>query len=154
MKGLTVHQPWAWAIFAPIPAGPKDVENRSQLWHHRGELAILGGRRPVDVVRRHRVQRLAGDLEVPADYALPMGFVLGVVDLVDVHWAEAGCCSSRWAEEQPYVSRLTERRVARVSHLVLARPRPVLQPIPATGFLGMRDLPAYLGPRIRERLAA
>lgn len=144
MKGITVHQPWAWAMFAPIPDGPKDVENRSQLWHHRGDLAILAGRRRPDALRSFRCHQLAG-IELPPDYAQPLGFVLGVVDLVDVHWAEPGCCSSRWAEHGPIYNAETGVRNGCRSHLVIARPRCLVEPVPATGFQGMRDLPASLG---------
>lgn len=153
MIGITVHQPWAFAIFGEFPDGPKDVENRSQMWHHRGELAILSSRRRPDVLRRHRVTRLAG-VDLPNDEDLPRGFVLGVVDLVDVHWQEEGCCSSRWAEAVPYISRMTDRRVARVSHLVLERPRELYHPIPSVGFLGMRPLPDDLGSLVAGMLAA
>jgi hypothetical protein len=154
MKGITVNQPWAWAIFGlEFPDGPKDVENRSQLWHHRGDLAILSSRRRPDALRSWSVHKLAG-VELPPAAALPLGFVLGVVDLVDVHWAADGCCSSRWAEPRPYVSRLNDQRVARVSHLVLERPRELPQPIPSVGFLGVRSLPDDLGSLVAGMVAA
>lgn len=99
MKALTIQQPWAWAIF-----NGKNIENRSQLWSHRGLLAIHAGSRLADsamhdprilgavagspIDSRCRFWSLQGDLEPHLVY----GAIIGVVEVVDCHPA-AGCCA-------------------------------------------------------------
>lgn len=135
MKALTVQQPWAWAIIH----GGKDVENRTQLWKHRGPVVIHAGLR-----YSHRgfdvINRLCG-LNLPpwnvGHDSETTGTIIGVVDLVDAHHAEAGCCESPWAETS-YVEHGGRVR-HEIVHLVLEHPRPVT-PVVARGSLGLWDL--------------
>ena len=145
MRAITVRQPWAWAIIH----GGKDVENRTRniAGAYRGPVAIHAG--------------LAFDEHMPRDLApeivelftarrhYPRGAIIGVVDLVDIHECRshrgdsdvpdcvrsgtplATTCSS-WAEF---------RRGETVHHLVLANPRPLVEPIPWRGQLGLWTLP-------------
>lgn len=64
--------------------------------------------------------------------------LIGVVDVVDAHIAEGGCCESPWAEHE-YVEHGGRVR-HQVAHLVLANPRPVT-PVRLRGRLGLWNLP-------------
>lgn len=147
MKALTVQQPWAWAIVH----GGKDVENRTQAWSYRGPLAIHAGARWSERgLASPLIQQAAKDVdpEKPVvlpwldkiwkhEASLPLGAIIGVVDLVDVHsadwcWEPEGLCSP-WAEPSG------DRDVV---HLVLESPRPLRRPIAARGRLGLWTPPA------------
>lgn len=83
--------------------GGKDVENRTQAWSYRGPLAIHAGARWSD---RGGHSRLVARAFVRDRQAMGIRGVvkdmdrllIGVVDLVDAHTAEPGCCESPWAE--------------------------------------------------------
>ncbi|WKN47132.1 hypothetical protein [Nocardioides sp. Arc9.136] len=153
MKALTVQQPWAWAIVH----GGKDVENRTQAWSYRGPLAIHAGQR---VSERGLVSPLVRDAwDETANYDVDecddweLGAIIGVVDLVGVHvaepeiendsgsgvWAPA-CCESPWAEQAYDEHGGRTRRD--VVHLGLANPRPLPEPLPCKGRLGLWTPPA------------
>ena len=75
-RALSVRQPWAHLIVAGI----KRIENRVWTTRYRGPLLIHAGRQwydePIeDIEQRHGIT-------IPRD--LPLGGVVGVVDLVDV----------------------------------------------------------------------
>jgi hypothetical protein len=161
MRAITVRQPWAWAIIH----GGKDVENRTQAWSYRGPLAVHAGAQFSD---RGLSSDLIQDAAVRVDRdrpvvvntlgkiwrheeSLPLGAIIGIVDLVDIHHAEnvgsdldqlmgvSACCDSVWAERQ-YVE--AGGRVRRqLVHLLLENPRPV-DPIPCRGHLGLWTPPA------------
>lgn len=154
MRAITVRQPWAWAI---IYAG-KDVENRTRniAGGYRGLLAIHAGLRdddagwasidpdryPIDPLKAVRSLLRFGGVR---------GAIIGVVDLVDMHHCKAsqtadfagqpvcfddhtpiGQTCSPWAQGPDDCPGLY--------HLVLANPRPI-EPIPATGHLGLWAVP-------------
>ncbi|PPF38354.1 ASCH domain-containing protein [Pseudoclavibacter sp. AY1H1] len=138
MRVLTVRQPWAWAIIH----GGKDVENRSRnlAGGYRGPVAIHAGLTAVDYddpVWEQNEYRDAFARETSAvrHRVDERGSIIGVVDLVDVHNDEGpgphddpnGCCTSVWHEDGEW-------------HLVLANPRPLTEPIPFKGGLGLRKL--------------
>lgn len=136
MKGLTVKQPWAWAIVN----GGKTVENRKQVWSYRGPLAIHAGRTwsdrgaVSDLVHHAWAQHgLNGGVQAGLlqRHWFPHSSVIGVVDLVDCHVAD-GCCGP-WGESGE----------GRITHLVLENPRPVA-PIPCSGALGLWSVPEYV----------
>ena len=91
-----------------IIAGVKDVENRSWPTKYRGSLLIHAGK-GID----H--SEWTGTLD-----DMPAGVIIGVVDLVDCV-RDSG---SEWAEPDSW-------------HWVLANPRPLPEPIPAKGKLGL-----------------
>ena len=139
---LTVKQPWA----QPIVDGHKTVENRSggfgrnyrgPLWIHAGAVWSTRGAQSQLVVDTYRSAsingRLFGDRVDRSHF--PTGVVLGVVDVVDAHHAEPGCCDSLWAE-QTYTE-AGGRTVTRIVHLVLANPRPVQSDLRVPGALGL-----------------
>lgn len=147
MRILTVRQPWAHAI---IHQG-KDVENRVRnvAGDYRGRVAIHAGQkmfRPGGEESR-RIADITGYLPLmmmPGQY----GAIIGVVDLVAVHSVdEVGCMAaipdcSPWAETVPGMH-----------HLRLANPRPLAEPIPFTGTLGLRRLDDETIARIEAAIA-
>ncbi|MGB3771724.1 MAG: hypothetical protein WBA00_11335 [Rhodococcus sp. (in: high G+C Gram-positive bacteria)] len=147
MKALTTQQPWAWAILH----GGKTISNRTQNWNYRGPLAIHAGNRWSDHgghsdlvaeswARYAPVDQIVSD---PMDAGLDadlfvFGVIIGTVDLVDVH-PDAGCCRP-WGESAYVEHGGRERR--RITHLVLENPRPLAEPIPCKGALGLWTPPA------------
>lgn len=159
MRALTVQQPWAWAIVH----GGKDVENRTQAWSYRGPLAIHAGVRisqrglDSDLVTDAWQQAYGWDIRDGAYFTT--GAIIGVVDLVDAHRAEAGCnhddpcrelacCDSPWAELSYAGDGGKTRRD--VVHLVLENPRPLPSPIPCRGALGLWTPPAEVLDQLHE----
>ncbi|WP_205683910.1 hypothetical protein [Cryobacterium aureum] len=153
-----MKQPWAWAIVH----GGKDVENRVRnlAGDYRGPVAIHAGLTPDT-----SAQGLwpVGEL-IPAAAWQARGAIIGVVDLAGVHRTtdtpiprcyETGvpngirdsCDSDRrlcspWAESN-----------GRMWHMELANPRPLAEPIPYCGALGLRTLPAEVVEQINRQLA-
>lgn len=164
MRGLTVRQPWAWAIIH----GGKDVENRSRsLGQYRGPVAVHAAVRDAPMLYDARAQETDSARLVwwsLNGYPTQRGAVIGVVDLVDVHHGPVagglhGCfhdcdvlgwspvvegdktaCCSPWAQ-------------ADHEHLMLANPRPLSEPIPWRGRLGLWTVPPDLDAAIREQVA-
>lgn len=167
MRILTVRQPWAWAIIH----GGKDVENRVRniAGDYRGPVAIhaaigataeLSGAQE-DFLLEHDVdgkieQWLEGE-------PIEGGVIIGVVDLVDVHTASViGGCGRiiRDCEEHPSGCRahcspwaFGPSTKGWFHHLVLANPRPLAEPIPYKGALGLRRLDADVVAQITEAIA-
>lgn len=127
MRVLTVRQPWAWAIIQ----GGKNVENRSRnvAGSYRGPVAIHAGLTP-DTTAQIKWPRCE---LVPQEAWKVRGAVIGVVDLLEVHDAR-WCCEpwGQWPGE----------------HLVVANPRPLRNPVPAKGRLGLWTP----GPELLERI--
>lgn len=153
MRILTVRQPWAWAIIH----GGKDVENRSRniAGDYRGPVAIHAGLAPFEQHNMaSRAHHDAHGTEVPT--AIGFGAIIGVVDLVDVHWCFTACnqvpinfpgvgdgiahvTCSEWGTECSF-------------HLSLASPRLLPEPIPYRGALGLRELPAEVEQQIWQQI--
>jgi len=149
MRGLTVRQPWAWAIIH----GGKDVENRTRsLGQYRGPVAIHAGRQWAGDEALAEVERMIGFDSTPGGFIL--GNVIGVVNLVDAHpdvdqpegcrtswlpWRAEDICSE-WAQPGQH-------------HLMFSNPRPLAHPIPWRGRLGLWTVPADLEAAIREQVA-
>lgn len=140
MRALTVQQPWSWAIIH----GSKDIENRTQLWRYRGPLAIHAGQRwsehggvdprVLSAAKGILRTQLHPDMSTSLNRGgFEYGVILGTVDLVDCH-PDAGCCKP-WGESAYVEHGGRERR--RITHLVLENPRPLAEPIPCTGALGL-----------------
>lgn len=159
MRILTVRQPWAWAIFHG-----KDVENRVRniAGDFRGPIAIHAGKAVFEEeggaypeVQRaiwsedegytptdDQLWEVADDVD-PDDPRFVYGAVLGVVDLADVHRAAR---HYEPIEGAPWVMECTDRPCCspwgerETEHLVLENPRPLSEPIPFRGALGLRRL--------------
>lgn len=124
MRVLSVRQPWAWAI---LHAG-KTVENRTRsLGTYRGPVAIHAAL----TIERDTVMpaEAIATADVPAWYAT--GAIIGVVELLDTHHADI--CRDRGEHCSPWAK-------PGVHHLTLAAPRPMLEPLPFRGGLGLRRL--------------
>lgn len=157
MRILTVRQPWAGAI---IHRG-KDVENRVRniAGDYRGPVAIhVALRHSYDAVSAHNA--IAGYLDEHSIYGY--GHIIGVVDLVGVH--DSGDCfhesilhaaelfrSDREAFNELPITSGAGGLIGRASfcspwaqdgqlHMKLANPRPLTEPIPFKGALGLRTL--------------
>lgn len=151
MRVLTVRQPWAWAIIH----GGKDVENRVRniAGEYRGPIAIHAaiGKTAVLDDRQQRLL-LNADKDDRGGIAAWLdgepivgGVILGVVDLVDVHRAEgteAGITADEIRDRNPYAlnGACSPWAEANAHHLVFANPRPLAEPIPYRGALGLRTL--------------
>lgn len=151
IKILTVRQPWAWAIIH----GGKDVENRSRniAGDYRGTVAIHAGlTTDLDAMSRDMVGRIATTRLFRPEREWfsnsPNGAIIGVVDLVDVHHSDN--CPGRTVVEDVgtnlvkgyHDSLCSPWAMYRNWHLILANPRPLPEPIPHKGALGLRTLPA------------
>lgn len=133
MKTLSVRQPWSWAI----ARGFKPVENRTWSTPYRGPLAIHAGQRwddSGDEALRFVVSTLrAQGSPVPPTLQdeLPLsgtGLVVAVVDLVDIcgDGVHGECDCGPWAATGQM-------------HWRLANARPLAEPVPAKGRLGLWD---------------
>lgn len=144
MRGLTVRQPWAWAI----ARGGKNIENRTVRWRYRGALAIHAAvnwsppRSSTEALAAawSRVHGRRVPMR-PASKAFVYGAVIAVAELVDVHPQTAACdpeVCAPWGEAS-YTAADGGRRVA-IVHLVLVDVQPVA-PVPCVGFLGLWTVP-------------
>ena len=135
MKALSVRQPWAWAI----AHGRKDVENRTWPTQWHGRLAIHASARwDEDGAWDWRVMEAALSEEpVQRDDRFVLSAVIAVADLVDV----ARGVNSLWAEPGQF-------------HWRLANVRPLAEPMPCKGRLGLWDLPDDVEAAVVAHLAA
>ena len=158
MRILTVRQPWAWAIIH----GGKDVENRVRniAGDYRGPVAIHAGLSPNPGPWWAAIDPPFGS--TPHDDHENWGAIIGVVDLVDVHSASViGGCG--WMDhhcpEHPNGCRrhcspwaMGPKPDGWYLHLELANPRPLAEPIPFKGALGLRNLDDATIARIEAQL--
>ena len=179
MRVITVRQPWAWAIIY----GGKDVENRSRniAGAYRGPVAIHAG-----LAWDTSADDLRGDPSHPFGWAIasneaqrdcgrsPVGAIIGVVDLVDVHTSRD--CYHRnlrrlvnlYRNDRAACQALPDNGagglVGKVRlcspwamddhlHLALSHPRPLVTPIPAKGRLGLWTPTPELVTQIEEALS-
>ena len=122
MKCLSCKQPWADLIVG----GVKDVENRSWSTRYRGPLLIHAGL-TVNVAGIEWLRRWR-DIEIDRS-ALPLGAILGAVDLVDCRKTRA----SRWHHHGAV-------------GWYFENPRRLQTPIPYKGQLGVFNVPDHLLP--------
>ena len=174
MRILTVRQPWAWAIIH----GGKDVENRSTsiagayrgpvAIHAAKELADTGGLPTLIAQAIGRVSgrlghiphvpQFGGDMPHRGNTLAPWygnrGAIIGVVDLIGAHIAYEGfACPglrgpcSEWAAPGGSMPPYSD-----IFHYQLANPRPLPEPIPYKGALGLRTLPGIIEQQILAQL--
>jgi hypothetical protein len=142
MKALTVQQPWAWAIVH----GGKDVENRTRNLpgSYRGPVAIHAGKREdEDGYYDDMIREALGTVDDSwvLEERLARGVIVGIVNLVSVHHDHqhgTDRCSpwSQWGQW----------------HLVLANPRPLAEPVPCRGALGLWTVPPGVDDQVRLQL--
>lgn len=116
LPALTIRQPWLAAILA----GDKRVENRSWPTKYRGFIALHAARA---LSREGRDDPLVqAVLARPGAPALTTGALVATARITDCH-RDIGCCRP-WGQPGLY-------------HWTLADVRPLPEPIPATGRLGL-----------------
>jgi hypothetical protein len=143
MRALSVRQPWAWAI-----CHGKDVENRSKGTKHRGLLAIHASKSAPyrEDVNDPRIVDLivANSLDDPSS---AQGAVVAVATLAGCHLSPdfGGTCGatrplcSPWSARDQY-------------HWQLADVRPLPEPVPCRGMLGLWRLPDEVEKAVRAQL--
>ena len=161
MRAITIRQPWAWAV---IHAG-KTVENRSRniAGGYRGPVAIHASKRDdlsafiasnvlCEAVERYLPRRTRGGLvDMREPWLLNHGMIIGVADLVDVHYVDGH--SERWdAEAERNTTCSPWAHHGPIWHLVFTNPRPLAHPIPARGQLGLWTLPDDVEQEIPTRV--
>lgn len=156
MRILTVRQPWAWALIH----GGKDVENRVRniAGAYRGPVAIhaalsTGSWNEAEAALQAVHLRTGEDARRHV-VGGPRGAIIGVVDLVGVHDSRGEGCGTRKGTAQlgEIIPRCSEWAEPWTHHLVVANPRPLSEPIPFRGALGLRRLDADTIRQIEEQL--
>jgi len=160
VKGLVIQNPWLWCttqVAADDQA--KAVENRTWTTPHRGDVALIEGRRldagawdgshaPLIRAARQRWWKTQplGPQVGPWPWETTRGAVVAVARLADVcgtcaDRAQTVCCS-------PWAVSVTGHYHWRWQDM-----RPLPEPIPLRGWQGLRDLPADVEAAVREQLA-
>jgi hypothetical protein len=157
MRILTVRQPWSEAIIF----GGKDVENRTKnlAGDYRGPVAIHSAKRPATPEEWRAFDSIYPDAMLRMAESVPWsqeeyGVIIGVVDLIAVH--DAGICTA-WGLLKPGIvdhSWCSPWAEPDVKHLVLANQRPLSEPIPYRGALGLRRLDNETTARILAQMEA
>ena len=152
MRVLTVRQPWAEAIIF----GGKNVENRPRniAGDYRGPVAIHTGLYKPKPEEWRSFERDHPDAMARMMNTVPwaqeeFGVIIGVVDLVHVHTADDAEQTKNLRGLWPTCSPWAERSGW---HLALINPRPLAQPIPFKGALGLRKLDDDMIARITEAI--
>jgi hypothetical protein len=149
---MSVRQPHAWAIIH----GGKTVENRRQniAGAYRGPVAVHAAKTGDErgwaaaLARRAPWDYVAWMVRTPDRRDAPTGVIIGVVDLVDVHWG----CPEGIVADWPMCSRWAEGPGEEFWHLELRNPRPLPEPIVWKGALGMRRLDPAMVPGLTNIL--
>jgi hypothetical protein len=154
LRGLTLRQPWAWAI---ADQG-KTIENRTWKTNYRGLVAIHAGARvddidtlPVSEAQAaldsfHEAAESAGRLPREA-IRIRLGQVVAVAELTGIHPATE--CA---VPGPPPVRLCSPWAVHGEFHWQLANVRPLAEPIPWKGALGLWRVPDDLEQAITEQL--
>lgn len=156
MRALTVQEPWASAIIY----GPKDVENRPWATAHRGTLWIHAGKR-VDWSASKDAWLAAGLPPPPSGRrfdrsawtaSLPLGKVIGSVDLTGCH--DDNDCYGPLQRPCNGQHPLCSKWAARFrQHWKMTGKRPLPEPVPCRGSLGLWKLPEDVAAKVQEQLA-
>lgn len=144
MKALVIQNPWAWCITqAWRDPNAKTVENRSWSTTHRGDVAIIEGRRVDRAALNHPLVRATIDYWLGGASFAPQvwpwetgrGAVVCVVDLYAIgDWAE-----DDWA--------ITDQ-----THWKFRDVRALASVVPVRGRQGLFDLPADVEAAVRAQL--
>ncbi|MGC5012562.1 hypothetical protein ACLQ2R_17500 [Streptosporangium sp. DT93] len=160
IKAITIKQPWAWAI----AHGGKDVENRTWGTSHTGLLAIHAGaawakegaydRQVIAAAQASKDEKSCYDpplhveIEVgsgrasrvrPTDPRYIRSAIVAVAEVENMGVCEGYC--SLWA-------------IPGQHHWRLTNVRPLAQPVPCKGRLGLWNLPDAVETAVHDQLAA
>jgi hypothetical protein len=161
MRALTVRPPWSWAI---AYAG-KSVENRTWTTRWRGLLAIHAGQRP-DKAAFSDACMLDFCVRAGAVPRYDCGRIVAVAELAGIHHADdcAHCCPEPedWDPsndsmpctnyEGPCRNHCSPWAFPDVWHWKLASVRPLPEPVPCKGALGLWRLPEDVERAVTEQL--
>lgn len=154
MRILSVRRPWAYAI---THLG-KNVENRTTniAGSYRGPVAIHVAKAydhgwQSDILAQ-LMNEHPGVHEEPQPWRDHAGTIIGLVDLVDVHRGSQ-MCGHCWHDNKGMQERCSQWGEDDTFHLVLTNPRPLPEPIPFTGSLGLRTLNDQTTAQIHAALA-
>lgn len=156
VRGLTIKQPWAFAI----AEGFKPVENRSRRTNYRGTLLVHAGLkidRSVPIVRYSRGAAIRLDeqggsgnfwdarVRVPSSFykshaTLALSAVIATARLADCHEATNGCCAP-WGFPDQW-------------HWELADVQPLQQAVAKAGARGLWKPDADLLAAVQQEMAA
>jgi len=123
IKVLSVRQPWAHAIIHGTGQGWKDVENRSWSTAYHGPLFIHAGLSKSEMP-------IAKDIGYAGDEPFCFGRIIGVVDLLDCVDSEVPPGPQVYGESQ-WAGWGSDY------YWLLSNPRPLDDPIPCKGALGL-----------------
>ena len=158
MRAITIRHPYSYAIIQRNWG--KLVENRSRniAGNYRGPVAIHQAVHEAHVTDQTDVDLIAAGLDQERWLTLAQhrawtarGEVIGVADLVDVHYVDGH--SERWdAEAERNTTCSPWAHHGPIWHLVFANPRPLTYPIPVRGQLGLWTLPDDIEQAVRGQL--
>lgn len=167
---LTVRNPWAWAAVFPPAGQRKPLENRGREMKYRGPLWWHAGARSrwdpagadsplVQTAWSEYVRTLPGWPGLPASditlgrrtTLMPFGAVAALVEVVDCHWWESCCPPGIFAPEGSVCSPWA---ASGQWHIRLASVRPLAEPVPCKGALGLWRLPSEVEAVARGQLEA
>ncbi|AEA59750.1 ASCH domain-containing protein [Burkholderia gladioli] len=137
MKAISIRQPWAWLIVA----SHKDIENRTWSTSHRGETFIHASstltRREYDEAVYYVNHILGLPIQIPRREELPLGGIIGSVDLFD-------CVPPTSITSQWHIAGAFGFAVRSAKRLPF---------VPMTGRLGLFDLTPEAEPYVKAALA-
>lgn len=133
MKAISIHNPWAWAIFH---AG-KNIENRTRHIHYRGKLLIHASKTKKSLEQYRKLpfgHRHGFAFNLPHEKELAFGAVIGMVTVVDsVLVGDCSVANNPWASGPVC--------------WIVENPIRFEVPIPYIGCQGFFDVPEYELPK-------
>lgn len=135
----------AW-LAAMEQGGRRQLRGLGQLSLPRHRQVVTAGPTVHKVLVHSTVER-----NLPAPVQIHIGAIVGRVHVDDVHAQHEGCCASEWAEDR-YPDAAGAMRTE-VVHLVLSDPRPLPEPIPASGRLGLWHPAPWVAEQLDDELA-
>lgn len=148
IRALSIRQPWAWAI---LHAG-KDVENRSRGTGYRGLVAIHASlRAEADVLfpTPHAIRKYLTAQRDKAPELEVRGAVVAVARITDCHPGPVWNFSHTRGTTRPLCSPWA---VIDQHHWLLSGVRPLAEPVPCKGALGLWRLPPDAEAAVRSQL--
>lgn len=135
MKCITIHQPWA----SLVVGGHKKHETRTWKTAHRGRILIHSGKRFIDAARSLAsvtpFYQLLQEMEIKNSYDLPLGAIIGEVEILDCKDTEEIRDTTEELERT-----LGDFRNGRWAW-ILGSPKRYSNPIPYTGKQGLFEVP-------------
>lgn len=154
MRSLSVRQPWAFAI---AKAG-KTIENRSRGTAYRGELAIHASQiydeeaaLPTPAALSLLMDAAIAELRGTPEPAMARGAVVAVATLDQCHWY-ADCLRAGSRNGLLGTWPCSEWAMSLSWHWTLTGVRPLAEPVPCRGQLGLWTVPEDVERAVRAQL--